>query len=452
LVSSSIPAGALTGAQPYTVNLPEVVLIDLAGDATGALGDVFTTSRTPLWNMTGATTTVRVRTATAGGSSVLAEDAAALQNYVDLVSSAGFARDEYIVIDDGVGGSEEYLRIQYVDGNRLWFATTGSTSYVPATRVPHFTGATVQEVTLTTKTVTVDYTVAAASGQITEVTEFGAGNAVLVSYTTDFVMPAVYPLPLNASPDMGEDWGEWSTKSIADGTYSVGIWGARTLDLNLYGELNSYRGTADTHMLDFLVGSASTVQSYDLIDDAASCYACHSDLLFHGGGRRGYEACVLCHGTSGSEDRPQYVAANAPATNSATINFRTMLHKIHMGEELAHGSSYFINGFGSGAYPNNFTSYTYDEVVFPALPGAAANCNMCHGDANTAWLEPGDRNHPTEQGLSVRGWRATCGACHDSDAAGAHIEVQTSPGGVESCEVCHGQSAEWSVRRMHKTY
>ena len=33
------------------------------------------------------------------------------------------------MIDDGVLGAEEYLRVQFVDGNRLWFGSTASTSY-----------------------------------------------------------------------------------------------------------------------------------------------------------------------------------------------------------------------------------------------------------------------------------------------------------------------------------
>src|SRR5262245_66602096 len=100
------------------------------------------------------------------------------------------------------------------------------------------------EVTLTTKAVTTDYTLNASLGQITEVTEFGAGNAVLCSYTTDFVMPAVYPLAFNDGPDLDESWGRWTTMPIVDGTYEVGIWGATTLTLNLYGESNSYRGAS----------------------------------------------------------------------------------------------------------------------------------------------------------------------------------------------------------------
>ncbi|MDP1794647.1 MAG: cytochrome c3 family protein [Acidimicrobiales bacterium] len=443
LLNASIPSGALTGAQPYTVNLPESRVLEFIGDATGAGGDTLSTSRSPLWDMTGATTTVYARSATAGGSTVTSEDSLAPQNYVDVASTTNFARDDYVVIDDDVAGLEEYSRITLVDGNRLWLGTLLSA---------HDAGATVDEVTLTSKTLTTHYTVNAALGEITTVSGFGAGQAVVVSYTSDFVMPAVYPLPINGSPDIDETLGKWTGKSIVGGTYTVAIYGAPTLSLALQGESNSYRGTSASGTADFLVDDATTIEPYGLTAGAATCNACHSDIYFHGGGRRGWDSCLACHGTAGSEDRARYTAANAPETTGLSINFRAMLHKIHMGEELTNASSYTIVGFGSAAYPNNFTPHTYEEVVFPAMPGAAANCAVCHGSANTAWKSPAERDHPTEQTRPVRAWRAVCGECHDSNAMQAHIEVQTSASGYESCEVCHGTSGEWSVERVHRRY
>src|SRR5262249_54550631 len=154
--------------------------------------------------------------------------------------------------------------------------------------------------------------------------------------------------------------------------------------------------------VDFLVGSATAPEPYALISSGRNCEACHQDIGFHGWGRRGFDACLICHGTAGSEDRPQYVAANAPATTGGTINFRTMLHKIHMGESLDHADTYTVVGFGAAAWPNNFTPTAYADVVFPALPGGVENCTKCHGASNTAWVQPSDRDHPTAQGAPVR--------------------------------------------------
>jgi hypothetical protein len=451
VLNTSIATAGLTGSQPFTINVPQSLLYEFVGKSTAAL-DVFMTSQAPHWNVAGALTSVQVRTSTSGGSSTLAAAAPALQNFIDVASAAGFARNDFVVIDDGVGGKEEYLKIQWVDGTRLWFSSTATTAYAPGVRVAHASGATVKRVVLTSKVENTDYTLNAATGAITELVEFGAGDAVLVSYTSDFVMPTVYPQALNASPDLDETWGKWTAKPIAPGTYSLGVWGSQNLTLALFGESNSYRNTSVTNKKDFLVGGATTLEPYALISSGDNCAACHQDITFHGGGRRGFDACIVCHGTAGSEDRPQYVAANAPATSGVTINFRTMLHKIHAGSSLANASTYTVIGFGAGAYPNNFTPTTYEDIEFPALPDGVANCTKCHGASNTAWQAPADRDHPTDQDKPTRVWRAVCTSCHDDAAAAAHADTQTSPSGAEACSVCHGSSGDWAVQRVHKTY
>ena len=121
-------------------------------------------------------------------------------------------------------GKEEYLKIQYVDGNRIWFGQ-GCRLRPPTSRrrgTPrgrrggagrHADREDAEH----------DYTLAAATGTITEVTEFGAGNAVLVSYTSDFVMPPIYRAPLNDSPQVDEKYGDWASLPLESGTYTVGF-------------------------------------------------------------------------------------------------------------------------------------------------------------------------------------------------------------------------------------
>jgi OmcA/MtrC family decaheme c-type cytochrome len=317
-------------------------------------------------------------------------------------------------------------------------------------RFPHSAGATVKRITVSVKGAG-DYSLDPATGTITELIEFGAGKAVIVSYTTDWVVPASYPVTFNDSPDLDANAGEWSGEALVDGTYTVGLWGSVQLSLALYGETNSYRSTATAATADFLVGSASTPEPYALISSGQNCLSCHQDVLFHGGGRRGFEACLLCHGTSGAEDRPQYVAANAPATTGATVSFRTMIHKIHMGEELANASAYELVGFGSAAWPNNFGVVDFAEIAFPAMPDGTKNCAACHGPDNTAWFAPAERLHPDVSVPPTQSWRAVCGSCHDSASTTAHIDAQTAPTGFESCEVCHGDGGPWRVDVVHKT-
>ena len=88
---------------------------------------------------------------------------------------------------------------------------------------------------------------------------------------------------------------------------------------------------------------------------------------------------------------------------------------------------------------------------FPVMPGGTKQCAKCHGDGNTVWTNPPSRNHPS-QPKDTRSWLVACSSCHDSDAAKAHMDAQTSPigSGTESCAVCHGVGKEWSVTERHK--
>jgi hypothetical protein len=297
------------------------------------------------------------------------------------------------------------------------------------------------EVSLTTRTVSTHYTLDAPNGVVSEVGgAFGTHTDVLVDHWSDFVMPAVYPPPLNDSPDLGESFGEWKGKPIADGTYTLDVYGTVSRSLALHGETTSYSAASKAGLFDFLVGSASTVEPYEIISEAENCYACHDDLYFHGGGRRSFRTCIACHGDAGGEDRARYTSPNGPDTPGVSIAFREMLHKIHMGKELTNADAYVIAG-------NNGSSNTYEHVGYPALPGGVLQCVKCHG--NDAWQLPTNRDHPTSQNVPVRSWRVVCGSCHDSAAAHAHIDVQTSPGGFESCAVCHGPLREEDVVKVH---
>jgi hypothetical protein len=446
VLSSTIPVAALSGAPPFSLNLPEAVNLERLGISTATTGDVFATARRPVWNLAGAATSILVRTATGAGST-LALGAPALANVISVVSGAGFVNGDFIAIDDGVAGLEEYLKVQWVDGNRLWFAAAGTTGYQPGTRLGHLAGATVTRVTLASKTAGTDYTIAAATGTITEVTEFGAGAAVLASYTTDFVMPAIYGPPFNDSPDLGEAAGKWKGLPIVPGTYTVGVWGSRTLTLAANGETNTYRSTSAPATVDFLVGAATALAPVAIIDSTARCESCHTEIYAHGGSRRGGDTCLLCHGNAGTEDRPRYVAPMAPATPGTTVEFRTMLHKIHQGSALTNATTYGVVGFG--AAPLNFGVVGFADVEFPAMPSGTKDCASCHGQS-VAWQSPADRSHPTAATVPARGWSVACGSCHDSTAAQAHLDIMTSGLGNESCATCHAADRDLATTLVHK--
>jgi hypothetical protein len=451
LVQTAIPVALLAGPQPFTVVLPERRALEFVGDSSAATGDVFATAHAPHLALPGATTVVRVRTGTAGGSSALAAASTPPANFLDVGSSAGFARDDFVVVDDGVANREEYLRIQLVEGNRLWFSSPASPAYKAGTAVAHAAGASVERVVLTTKSSGSDYALDAAAGTITELAEFGAGNAVLVDYTSDFVVPPRYPLAENDSPDLDESWGEWRGRPLVDGTYRVELSAYAELDLNANGEDNFYRFAAPGSALDVRFGSAATLEPYALVSSGANCYACHQDLYYHGAGERGFEACITCHATAGSEDRPRYVSAGAPDTPAVTVNFRTLLHQIHRGSQLAQAASFTVVGEGTAPWPNDFTAHSYAQYLFPAMPGGTAQCAKCHGADNTAWIVPAPRDHPLGQNTTTRVWRAACATCHDSSLALDHIEVNTTGSGGETCLLCHGPGKAFEVELVHKS-
>ncbi|MFO1053098.1 MAG: cytochrome c3 family protein [Planctomycetota bacterium] len=447
LLSGSIPVAALGATQPFTVLMPQARAYEFIGTSTGAGSETFNTAYTPMWDMTGATTTVYVTTVVGGGGNTTLTAASNGPAYwIEVANVANLARNDWVVIDGGVAGTAEIAQITGITGNRLWFVS-------PTLSKNHAVGATVQEVTVATKTRTTDYTVAAATGGITEVTEFGAGNWVFCSYTTDYVVPSVFPLPLtDPSPDLDETVGNWAGKPLVDGTYAVTLWGRRDLVLNLYNETQTYRSVTVAQRTELLVGSATTLEPYALIDSGETCNACHKDVAFHGGSRRGFVACIACHGTSGGGDRPQYIAPNAPATDQTTWNFRQFLHRLHMGDELNYASTSWFVRSANTAWPNNYVVSEFAEIGFPVMPSGVKNCAACHGENNTAWHEPSSRNHPTMQGMPVKSWNVVCGACHDSDAARGHISSNTGSNGYEGCATCHGEGREWPVQLVHKIY
>jgi hypothetical protein len=450
VLNATIPTAALTGAPPFRLELPQVVYLEAAGDSTARTGDEFRTARAPHWDLAGALTTVYRVSRSGGGNSTLAAPTSPAQNWIDVLDATGFGRNDFLVLEDADVAGVEYLQIQRVAGNRLWFSSPYTTAYVPGPRYRHAAGAGASEVTLTALRNGTDYSLARESGVITELIEFGAGTPVVITYTTHFVMPATYPLALNSTPDLDESSGKWSGRPVVDGTYAFTAWGSRNLSLSLYGETNSYRSTSAGARKEFLVGAAGSLRPYGMISSGQSCSACHQDISFHGGSRRGFETCLACHGTAGAEDRPQYVAPNAPPSLGVTVDFKSMLHKIHMGSDLANASAYQIVGFGSAPWPNNFGIASYEAVEFPLQPGGVLQCTSCHGTSNTSWLEPLDRTHPTAPGRPTQAWRIACGSCHDSDAATSHIAAQTSGSGHESCAICHATDRKWHVRLLHQ--
>ncbi len=195
------------------------------------------------------------------------------------------------------------------------------------------------------------------------------------------------------------------------------------------------------------MGAGQTLEPHEIVTDQ-TCNSCHGNLRFHGNGRGGVKGCVLCH-ASGAEDNWRSASQPFEAPEPDTIDFRVMIHRIHNARKLhvvESGGRYDLVGFGgSGGTPEDFS---FGDL--PAMPGGASNCTNCH--ANDAWKTPAERP-------DVRVWAKACGSCHDSPEAATHIALNTAgtvttgdpaTNALETCNLCHGPTAEAAVETVHK--
>jgi len=193
----------------------------------------------------------------------------------------------------------------------------------------------------------------------------------------------------------------------ATATHTIGIYGSR--NLTPYGLTINYASAT----YNFVPNGAAVTHVHDIIR-TASCNACHDQLSAHGGSRRGMNMCVLCH-------TPQ----NSDPNTGETMDAKVFFHKLHMGENLPSVQA------GTPYVPakNQFGTFDYSAVAFPADPGDPRRCVVCHSQTTGATQATAFATNPT---------RAACGACHDdvNFATGAN-----HPGGVQvddsMCSTCH---------------
>ncbi len=200
-------------------------------------------------------------------------------------------------------------------------------------------------------------------------------------------------------------------------TTTLGIYSTRNMagiqDKNYYYDVEQ----------DFVPSGAAVTQVWDEIANSA-CNTCHNPLSAHGGSRYDVKLCVLCHS-------PQTVN---PDTGN-TVDFKVMVHKIHMGEQLPSvldGIPYEFIGRG--------VTTDFSEVAFPQ---DIRNCTTCHAppatQASTWYTYPA---------------RAACASCHDDIN---WVTGANHPGGPQAndnaCASCHQPvgSREWdaSVQGAH---
>ena len=222
----------------------------------------------------------------------------------------------------------------------------------------------------------------------------------------------------------------------ATGTYTIGMEGRR-YDTVLAGTTKAQ--TIEYGMKNVVYNfsvDGSAVTPRRAVVDINKCDSCHWNLSLHGENRNQIQQCVLCHNPIENDAvmRPADGSANPPES----IDFALMVHRIHSGPNQSR--DFTIYGYGGSK--NNFNDVGY--------PGDLTNCEQCH--------LPGTYVMPigaTAKINDTRGYinpvnptTGACLGCHASIDAASHALVNTTSLG-ESCIVCHGPSADYSVAKVH---
>ena len=300
------------------------------------------------------------------------------------------------------------------------------------------------------------------------------------------------PLPAQALPPLNTS-GAYNRPN-KPGTYSVYMYVNDNLVSPQGDSYRDYAGAVPSFKFDTTPDGGTglppqyQLQPRQVISDQA-CESCHVKTSAHGDGRRTPTGCPACH-TQGALDRvvggvgqtgctqdtdclggrsdPQWEACQLPAGNCVitrdptpftTIRFSVLVHSIHFGRKrdgfaerynLVPGTTVVV-GFRNSV--NDFS-----DVL---LPQDVRNCTKCHTDSAascTSSSSCGVGQECVSQHCANRAWLnpsgEVCLSCHDIDHAAAHAAVNTyndpDGGTIESCEVCHGRGAEFSVDKMHQ--
>jgi OmcA/MtrC family decaheme c-type cytochrome len=140
-----------------------------------------------------------------------------------------------------------------------------------------------------------------------------------------------------------------------------------------------------------------------------------------------------------------------------SVHFKILIHKIHRGSVLA--EPYLI-------FAPDGTATDVRELLYP---GDLRTCQKCHViDAagnrtellipNKGVLGPGIRptlQHSFDARKTVLETFVTppmtsaCTSCHDTPETVAHAQLNTTPAGVETCAVCHGDGRDAAIDKVH---
>ncbi|MDO8690997.1 MAG: hypothetical protein Q7R39_13465 [Dehalococcoidia bacterium] len=175
---------------------------------------------------------------------------------------------------------------------------------------------------------------------------------------------------------------------------------------------------------------------------ATNCTQCHGNTIWHLDEGPIHpepfdtDYCLACHDYGRPGTGESFPQVGGSSTNGwagfGAKPISARVHGVHFGRYLAHPEQVY------GGNPDAFS-----EVIFPQ---DVRNCTKCHDPKTTdgQW-----RTGPS---------RLACTGCHDKDVVNAHAKLQTlmevpedpyNIKNLETCVVCHGPKAEFSVERVH---
>jgi OmcA/MtrC family decaheme c-type cytochrome len=250
--------------------------------------------------------------------------------------------------------------------------------------------------------------------------------------------------------------------AAASGSYTIGLEGYLTP------AGSTDRFAAVSPMRAFAVTDAMAAPRRTVVD-SARCDGCHYDVAGHGGSRKGAQYCTMCHNPNKANNE-RIGRREGTTVLAETVDFKVMIHKIHAGEELS--QPYLLYGFPAPSIANpDGTAIDFAETRYPR---SRAECAACHAPgtfglplaagvlpstaAELTCSEPADSDADAfctnpfwtiTALLRMPPTTAVCTGCHDSSAAVAHAQVNTTATGQEACATCHGPGKDHDVAKVH---
>jgi len=252
-----------------------------------------------------------------------------------------------------------------------------------------------------------------------------------------------------------------SIPADASGSWSIGAEARQEVTLTVLGISPKVAEEASPNpVVTFPVDNSDTVLRRVVVDNS-HCGACHGtfskDFSVHGNLRNQMTYCVICHNPNQTDAARRKLdpAEVQIGAQTATVDFKRMIHQIHTGDRLQ-VKPYLIYGFGPP--PQNYSIIDFSDVRYPGdrrdcakchvdssylippFPGTALGTLITHLDPTTGDQVPDGRLAPIQ---------SACTACHDDEDAVAHAQTNTAADGTEACPVCHEEGATFAVSVVH---